>query len=243
MKNWKKSPSIKKDWGNHPSHHIWTASIAANSVAYSFSYEADWSKLPAAMSFSTTSVAFLQRSDILHALMYTCMCTSHFNFLQKKEISCYCHFCVEVRLEGERERERLRGCWGQKTIPIKERLQLLPVHSAAWLYNICRQRLMIKHQVLKINLSLFISSYTSFTSKAEGRRRPEEKGGGGRRWNCSLIARKRWEWESWLLFTSTFDDVIWNKSFPLPPGMDSRFWDKSSSCTHKHAHTNMHTLL
>lgn len=138
---------------------------------------------------------------------------------------------------GWKARERLRGCWGQKTTPIKERLQLLPVHSAAWLYNICRQRLMIKHQVLKINLSLFISSYTSFTSKAEGRRRPEEKGGGGRRWNCSLIARKRWEWESWPLFTSTFDDVIWNKSFPLPPGMDSRFWNKSSSCTHKHAHT------
>lgn len=144
---------------------------------------------------------------------------------------------------GWKARERLRGCWGQKTTPIKERLQLLPVHSAAWLYNICRQRLMIKHQVLEINLSLFISSYTSFTSKAEGRRRPEEKRGGGRRWNCSLIARKRWEWESWLLFPSTFDDVIWNKSFPLPPGMDSRFWDKSSSCTHKHAHTNMHTLL
>lgn len=38
---------------------------------------------------------------------------------------------------------------------------------------------MIKHQVLKIHLSLFISSYTSFTSKAEGKRRPGKQEGGG----------------------------------------------------------------
>lgn len=175
----------------------------------------------------------------MHLCTHACAPVILTSFKKKKSAA----IVISVLRSGWKARERLRGCWGQKTTPIKERLQLLPVHSAAWLYNICRQRLMIKHQVLKINLSLFISSYTSFTSKAEGRRRPEEKRGGGRRWNCSLIARKRWEWESWLLFTSTFDDVIWNKSFPLPPGMDSRFWDKSSSCTHKHAHTNMHTLL
>lgn len=45
--------------------------------------------------------------------------------------------------EIEREYERNRGRHRKKTSPIKRRLQLLPVQSAARLYNLYCQPLMI----------------------------------------------------------------------------------------------------